>query len=75
MQMVGLEANRKGRRFILQSSPDSRKTNLISSDKQKMIKHKQFVTNNHILIQFDSADVARKDENGLVKSTGRAKHP
>ena len=39
--------------FNLQPSPGSRKIHLIDGYQKKLLKHKTFVTNNHILLQFE----------------------
>ena len=58
------------REFIIKPSPGSRKTHLIRSLSQHMVKEMRFVTNNHILVQFDGNSVPVKQD-GLISEEDR----
>ena len=66
MIAVGVEDKRKGNWFFLQPSPGSRKTQLIAVDERTWVSEKQFVSNRHVLLQFESKSVPDKDEDGCI---------
>ena len=66
MLAVGIEASRKGAYFIIQPEPSSRKTNLVSFEHAAIIIHQTFVTNDHLLIQFDGKQVPKRDLSGAI---------
>ena len=72
MLAIGVEPRKKDGSgccvyFHIRPAPGSRKTHIISNEQADMIKHKTFVTNKHILIQFYPKHIPVKDKLGCIK--------
>ena len=52
--------------FLILPPPYTRKTQIIAADQKNKIHEKIFVTNNHILVQFNKHHVPAKDNMGQV---------
>ena len=53
--------------FFFLPALGSRRTLLVSNEEERMFKHKTFVANKHILIQYSNEFVPVTDEDGCVE--------